>query len=59
VNYPSLEQVQDASHEQLARWYRHLQSPQDEAQVKVMERIVERFQQLGGFTPELSKRVGW
>jgi len=71
MNYPTLEQVNAASHEQLARWYRHLPSPgataagrpdfdkQLREQMPIMDRICERFTDAGGFTPELSKKIGW
>ncbi len=59
MNYPTLVQVESANHEQLARWSRHLPVCQDEVQTEVINRIVERLDELGGFTPEISKRVGW
>lgn len=69
--YPSLEQVDAASHEQICRWWRFLDSPGFsaldhadfetvlQAEVAVMERIGDRLQNFGGFTPQLSKRIGW
>ena len=29
------------------------------AEVIIMNRIAERFKELGGFTPEISKKLGW
>ncbi len=55
---PTLEQVENASHEQLGRWYRFLPSPKDDAEVEVMNRLVERFREMGSFTPALSKKIG-
>jgi DNA-binding ferritin-like protein len=30
-----------------------------EQEVAVMDRIAERFKEVGGFTPEISKHIGW
>ena len=59
MNYPSISEVNDASIEQLARWHRFLPSPMNELQVDTMSKIVSTFNNLGGFTPELSKRIGF
>ena len=69
--YPSLEAVNGANREQICTWYRFLPSPgssaigqknfQDvlDAESPIMDRIFERFKELGGFTPEISKSIGW
>lgn len=69
--YPTMEQVESANRFQLARWTRFLDSPgmkfigtdQFEAaldrEVAIMNRICERFQEMGGMTPEISKLLGW
>lgn len=69
--YPTLEQVEQASHIQLARWHRFLPSPGSRAigqdnfqevfaqQAAILDRIEERFKELGGMTPEISKGIGW
>jgi hypothetical protein len=75
MNYPTIEQVEAADHEQICRWYRFLPSPgrsaidRDEpyevfnrllkVEAVVMTRISDRLKDLGGFTPEISKRIGW
>lgn len=71
VNYPTIKEVEEASHEQICRWWRFLPSPGSSAigtkeftdllekEAKVMNRIGERLETLGGFTPEISKRIGW
>jgi hypothetical protein len=56
--YPTMDQVNLASRVQICTWYRFLPSPDDEHR-PILERIIERFKELGGFTPEISKRVGW
>ena len=71
--YPTLEEVNNASHYQICSWWRFLGSPaahavdkpQDEfqkildAEVIIMTRIGERLKEFGGFTPEISKSLGW
>jgi hypothetical protein len=53
-----MEQVEKASHEQLARWYRFLLSGDTAEQKKIMDRMAERFKKMGGMTTEMSKRIG-
>lgn len=69
--YPTLEQVNAADRKQLGEWYRFLPSPgmnhlnssdftkHLEQEAEIMDRIVDRFREMGSFTPELSKSVGW
>lgn len=71
MSYPTMEEVEAADQEQLCRWYRFLPSPgthgatcEDFAEicdreVTIMARIVERWKVSGGFTPELSKKIGF
>jgi len=73
VSYPTIQQVEAASHEQVCRWYRFLPSPGtsaigredgsfEEAMVAekvVMDRICQRLDELGGFTSQISKKIGW
>jgi hypothetical protein len=56
--FPTLEEVEKADKEQLARWYRFLPSGETTAEQKIMKRIAERFEKLGGMTAELSKKIG-
>ena len=70
MNYPTVDQVAAADHEQIARWFRFLPSPGARAvdtpefqeamsrEVDVMKAILARLQELGGMTPEISKRIG-
>ena len=53
-----LEEVEKADKEQLARWYRFLPSGETAADQKIMRRIAERFEKLGGMTAEISKKIG-
>ena len=69
--YPTMEQVEKADQMQLCRWYRFLKSPGSRAigidtfeevlkrEKPIMDRIVERVKQGGGFTPGISKALGW
>lgn len=73
MKYPTLDEVNSADHEQICRWSRFLPSPGMNAidshdpdfagimeqEKAVMDRIVERLKDFGGFTPEISKRIGW
>ena len=56
--FPTIEEVEKADKEQLARWYRFLPSGETAADQKIMSRIAERFEKLGSMTPELSKKIG-
>lgn len=58
-DFPTMEQVEKADHEQLARWYRFLPAGDSKDQQKVMDKISERFKKLGGMTPTLEKKIGF
>jgi hypothetical protein len=73
--YPTMKEVEKADREQLARWHRFLPSPgafESEhtgctgyfkdilsKESRILNRIETRFSALGGFTPEISKKIGW
>ena len=69
--YPTIEQVDQADIVQLCRWSRFLESPGRWAigstkfnerltvETNIMNRILERQKELGGWTPEISRLVGW
>jgi hypothetical protein len=61
MGYPTLEDVEAASRVQLARWWRFLRSAHadNEQEQAVQKRYQERFDELGGMTPEISKQIGW
>ncbi|HUN60730.1 MAG TPA: hypothetical protein VMU53_02015 [Candidatus Sulfotelmatobacter sp.] len=56
-DFPTAIQVEHASREQLAKWYRFLLASNKEEQV-ILDKIAERFKKLGGMTPEISSRIG-
>ena len=59
MNYPTLEQVESADQMTLCRWYRFLPSPDTDERLVILNRILERCSDGGGFTPEISKAIGW
>ena len=71
MTYPTAVQVEEADTTQLARWVRFLDSPgvafigtpefniKLDVEATIMDRIIVRFNELGGMTPELSKQIGW
>ena len=71
MDYPTIEDVGAADRIQLCRWHRFLPSPgaaaigkPDHSDImmaegRIMDSICERHAELGGFTPEISKLIGW
>lgn len=58
--FPTMEQVENADREQIARWwYRCLPAREGANQRNIMDRIVDRFLNMGGMTPGLSKKIGF
>ncbi len=56
--FSTIEQVEKADKEQLARWYRFLPSGDTAEDQKIMKSIAERFAKIGGMTGALSKKIG-
>ena len=59
MRYPTMEQVNEATHTDVCRWHRFLPSPADEHQRWILNSIEVKLGNFGGFTPEISKEVGW
>jgi hypothetical protein len=73
MEYPSLDEVEKADRLQICTWWRYLPSPGAKAvggphdvfestmlsEASVMNRIGQRLVELGGFTPSISKAIGW
>lgn len=57
-DFPTMQEVEKANVEQLARWYRFLPSGDSTEEAKIMDRIAERFKEKGGMTSALSKKIG-
>lgn len=58
-DYPTDAEIETASRETLARWQRFLVGPGTQWEERRLKRILERFKEKGGMTPELSKKIGW
>jgi hypothetical protein len=58
-DFPTLEQVEKANHEQLARWYRFLPSGETKEHQRVLDRLAQRFKAMGGMTEQISKKIGF
>jgi len=59
MKYPTLEQVECADQYQLCKWHRFLRSPETDSEIEINKRMFERWKEVGGFTPEISKAIGW
>lgn len=59
MNYPTIEQVNGANQIQLCTWYRFLPSTSNDSEMEIMKLIVKKCLDGGGFTPEISKQIGW
>ena len=73
VNYPTMEEVEKADKLQLGIWWRFLPSPGTSGlnlpmsefkkvmvkEADIQKRIMERFNEKGGWTTRISKAVGW
>jgi hypothetical protein len=71
MTYPTEKQVSTATHLELCRWYRFLASPGMSAigtvdyddtlrhETRILNLIVERVKEFGGFTASISKMIGW
>jgi hypothetical protein len=57
LEFPTKGQIEKASREELARWYRFL-LPETDAQQKIMDEVSAMFKSMGGMTPEVSKKIG-
>jgi len=59
MNFPTLERVETADRYTLCMWHRFLPSATTYETVVIQDRIFERWKEVGGFTPEISKSIGW
>ena len=56
--FPTMAEVEKASLEDLARWYRFL-LPADADQEKILQAISVKIKKAGGMTPALSRKIGY
>ena len=75
IPYPTLQEVEEADRYRLGVWYRFLQSPGVNAVIAevdrksyavavdrekaILDRIIIRFDEIGGWDSKLSKEIGW
>ena len=59
LSYPTPEEVERAERYTICYWYRKLPDSNCLEQEIILRRICERFKELGGFTAEISKSIGW
>lgn len=59
MKYPKEKEVKKASHEQICRWHRFLTSPIEKEEIKIINMVTTRLTELGGFTVEISKKIGF
>jgi hypothetical protein len=59
MNYPTREEVDAADRYQLCKWHRFLRSPMTPEEVELNGLMFKRWVDAGGFTPEISKSIGW
>lgn len=56
--FPTMGRVERADRAQIARWFCFLPAPQTANQQNIMDRIADRYMNMGGMTPGLSKEIG-
>lgn len=59
VKWPTMAEVEVASHLEICKWHRFLPSAMNDKTLNVQTRIWERYKSGGGFTAEVSKIIGW
>lgn len=57
--FPTMEEVEAASRIDLCRWWRFLPSAMTDEERVIQDRIHVRCREAGGFTPEISKAIGF
>lgn len=56
--YPTTEEVLKADRLTICKWYRFLPSPTNDQELQILNLVVNRCNELGGFTPQISKQLG-
>jgi hypothetical protein len=59
MKYPTREEIAAATRYQLCVWHRFLRSPETLEEVELNRLMFKRWNEAGGFTPEISKAIGW
>ena len=55
--FPTMEQVERADREQIARWHWFLPRRKAPSEQRILDRIADRFMNMGGMTPGLYKKI--
>lgn len=58
MRFPTVDEVNAANTLQLAKWWRFLECT-EEHHIDIINLVADRFKEAGGWTPALSKQVGW
>lgn len=59
MEFPTPDKLELADRLTLAKWHRWLRSPRERNEEIILNRIHDRFTELGGWNDELSEQVGW
>jgi len=59
MEYPTPVEIESASRFALCKWHRFLPSPNGNNETAIINRIHELHTHSGGFTDEISKKLGW
>ena len=57
--FPTMEEVEIANREQIARWHCFLAAPRSADEQDIADRIADRLLNMGGLTPGLMEKIGF
>lgn len=56
-SFPSMNEVEAATHVELARWWRFLRRPKNEEERIILNRIYDRYEVMGALPPAISREI--
>lgn len=59
MEFPTMQEVENAQHDQIAAWYRFLRSGQTKEERLIIHEIFNRFTKGGGWNENLSRKIGY
>jgi len=59
MRYPTKEEIPKLSRHRICELHRFLPSPRNDKEEESNRLLLDRFKYFGGFTPEISKDIGW
>lgn len=59
MKFPTINEVSVAPREQICEWHRFLPLPSNDEELAILGAIEDIYVSYGGFTPEISKKIGW